>query len=629
MSYKYFDQDYDNFLAHAEIKQGDMKYGLPERKAYPMPDRKHVLSAIKFFNYVSPKDEEELAKAILARMEEYGISEVNVGPDNRFGKYYEKTSLKHYQIKGAKHGVRRWQNPDGSWTPAGRLKYGKGGAPRGPYKGDGKIVPLGRGRVAGKGRPRLYGADFDGDKTVRIKTPNIAGRGSASTQSDISDARTALEKGPDAYNSKKEYLEAITKDCLFDPANLKDHEDDPEMRKRVLDAADLGLKAVENLRGPGYVDLDDDTDPASNREWFLFEDQTIGMPMVADLINQGYTSKEVKKLIDELDENYDHDIAKGGETALSNAMFQVRNGDDLKDFADECEKAKEKSNAATNEGERALNTRFNKNTIGISVPEIESLTTSQIEDKIFGEKQLPDRKEWPKHSAAQSIRALMYQTEDLMKTLHSKDRSDDLVDLTSNSEQQARKELTSVFIYDAKTREAMREAKEHGFMSLSEPQKDLLREVAFYDTPANRRLKRNQEKLEAAREKQNSSKYLKNVEQKQDLERRLDKLHSKTQRIRDNKLFRDKDPGLFDRIRLNKEARLEKKLSNVNKKIDRVDNSVDRLTKKQDKYQQKADRQYKYDARTREAMREARENGYDSLTEEQRKLLREVANSNT
>ena len=26
-------------------------YGLPERKAYPMPDKKHVLSAIRFFNY--------------------------------------------------------------------------------------------------------------------------------------------------------------------------------------------------------------------------------------------------------------------------------------------------------------------------------------------------------------------------------------------------------------------------------------------------------------------------------------------------------------------------------------------------------------------------------------------------
>lgn len=37
--------------------------------------------------------------------------------------------LIHYQIKGAKHGVRRYQNEDGSWTSAGRARYGKSGAP--------------------------------------------------------------------------------------------------------------------------------------------------------------------------------------------------------------------------------------------------------------------------------------------------------------------------------------------------------------------------------------------------------------------------------------------------------------------------------------------------------------------
>lgn len=31
--------------------------------------------------------------------------------------------LMHFQIKGAKHGVRRFQNPDGSLTPEGRRRY--------------------------------------------------------------------------------------------------------------------------------------------------------------------------------------------------------------------------------------------------------------------------------------------------------------------------------------------------------------------------------------------------------------------------------------------------------------------------------------------------------------------------
>ena len=57
-----------------------------------MPDAKHVRSAIRFFNYVDPKYEEELAKAILARMEEYGMSfdDFTVGDENRFKNYIPK-----------------------------------------------------------------------------------------------------------------------------------------------------------------------------------------------------------------------------------------------------------------------------------------------------------------------------------------------------------------------------------------------------------------------------------------------------------------------------------------------------------------------------------------------------------
>jgi hypothetical protein len=36
------------------------------------------------------------------------------------------SELKHHGILGMKWGVRRWQNEDGSWTSAGRLRYGAG-----------------------------------------------------------------------------------------------------------------------------------------------------------------------------------------------------------------------------------------------------------------------------------------------------------------------------------------------------------------------------------------------------------------------------------------------------------------------------------------------------------------------
>lgn len=63
-------------------------YGLPEDKKYPMDDPKHVLLAIKFFNYVDEDKEELLASRINARIKEFGIHNINVSEKNRFAKYY-------------------------------------------------------------------------------------------------------------------------------------------------------------------------------------------------------------------------------------------------------------------------------------------------------------------------------------------------------------------------------------------------------------------------------------------------------------------------------------------------------------------------------------------------------------
>lgn len=63
-------------------------YGLPEDKKYPMDDPKHVLLAIKFFNYVDEDKEELLASRINSRIAEFKIHNINVGEKNRFAKYY-------------------------------------------------------------------------------------------------------------------------------------------------------------------------------------------------------------------------------------------------------------------------------------------------------------------------------------------------------------------------------------------------------------------------------------------------------------------------------------------------------------------------------------------------------------
>ena len=82
-------------LEHSDTEEDPHRYGVPELKKFPMPDRKHVRSAIRFFNYIDPKHEEELAKAILSRMEEFGMSfeDFGVGDENRFKKYIPKKGL--------------------------------------------------------------------------------------------------------------------------------------------------------------------------------------------------------------------------------------------------------------------------------------------------------------------------------------------------------------------------------------------------------------------------------------------------------------------------------------------------------------------------------------------------------
>ena len=96
-------------LEHSDVEYSDEGlYGIPELKKYPMPDKKHVKSAIRFFNYVDPKYEKELADSILEKAKEFGLdleNDISVGDENRFGKYISEDHLAHSGRKGQKWGV--------------------------------------------------------------------------------------------------------------------------------------------------------------------------------------------------------------------------------------------------------------------------------------------------------------------------------------------------------------------------------------------------------------------------------------------------------------------------------------------------------------------------------------------
>lgn len=84
-------QEMKTLLEHSDTEDSDEDlYGVPELKKFPMPDKKHVKSAIRFFNYVDPKYEKELAEAILEKAEEFGLdlkNDISVGDENRLKKH--------------------------------------------------------------------------------------------------------------------------------------------------------------------------------------------------------------------------------------------------------------------------------------------------------------------------------------------------------------------------------------------------------------------------------------------------------------------------------------------------------------------------------------------------------------
>ena len=64
-------------------------FGIPEKRKYPLHDEDHVRAAVKLFNNCDPEDEKELAKAIIKRMNRFGITDIKVSASNRFRKYYK------------------------------------------------------------------------------------------------------------------------------------------------------------------------------------------------------------------------------------------------------------------------------------------------------------------------------------------------------------------------------------------------------------------------------------------------------------------------------------------------------------------------------------------------------------
>lgn len=102
---------------------------------------------------------------------------------------------------------------------------------------------------------------------------------------------------------------------------------------QLNEAATLGIKAMQEL-GDRDVQLDNDW-----KKWFVYEDQTIGLATVADLINQGKTKEQIKDLIEYAD-NLDYSRAYDG-PVFELTEAKRHSFPDIDSFIDACLKVKD------------------------------------------------------------------------------------------------------------------------------------------------------------------------------------------------------------------------------------------------------------------------------------------------
>lgn len=126
---------------------------------------------------------------------------------------------------------------------------------------------------------------------------------------------------------------------------------DKRLTGDAKDAADIGIRALPEDRQTEEEYQDTDW----NRDWFVYEDQTIGYYEVADLARQGKSANEIVKIINEADEKYskisslnDNDVKDKLEKAYgdgtSEALFdlqmfkwyELRDGMEGREYIDRC-----------------------------------------------------------------------------------------------------------------------------------------------------------------------------------------------------------------------------------------------------------------------------------------------------
>lgn len=140
---------------------------------------------------------------------------------------------------------------------------------------------------------KITGVDFDGDSIENISVPAIKKHF----------LKSSLPSNFDSM-SEGNKIKAINNFT----SSVDIYDDNTADKHRRTQVADLGLKALNKMDNLGFYTQDEFKSLFNNtkkeelnnaRQWFLYEDQTIGLPQIADLVNRGKTKDEIKAIIDD------------------------------------------------------------------------------------------------------------------------------------------------------------------------------------------------------------------------------------------------------------------------------------------------------------------------------------------
>lgn len=146
--------------------------------------------------------------------------------------------LAHHGIKGMRWGIRQWQNPDGSLTPAGRIRYGAGAAVK-VAGSAAKTVGKATGAVVKTTGKAVGSAAKTVGKAVRKKV--------APTDAEL-DEQIEAEKSKIRHKEKKEELKRLKETGkIEDPNDEVGHKKYSQMSDKEVDSRITRLKKEAEL----------------------------------------------------------------------------------------------------------------------------------------------------------------------------------------------------------------------------------------------------------------------------------------------------------------------------------------------------------------------------------------------